>query len=126
MAERLPLTKPLKLPSALFIMAENSEDSAAEEVSTVKTSVIVILVWLVGINLLAFGMMFADKRRAKIKKQRIPEKTLFVTAALGGSIGAMAGMWAFRHKTKHKIFVYGMPAILAAQLLIVWVAVRGI
>ena len=120
MAERLPLTKPLKLPSALFIMAENSEDSAAEEVSTVKTSVIVILVWLVGINLLAFGMMYADKRRAKTKKQRIPEKTL------GGSIGAMAGMWAFRHKTKHKIFVYGMPAILAAQLLIVWVAVRGI
>ena len=126
MAERLPLTKPLKLPSALFIMAENSEDSAAEEVSTVKTSVVVILVWLAGINLLAFGMMFADKRRSKTKKQRIPEKTLFVTAALGGSIGAMAGMWAFRHKTKHKTFVYGMPAILAAQLLIVWVAVRGI
>ncbi|MBO6017351.1 MAG: DUF1294 domain-containing protein, partial [Oscillospiraceae bacterium] len=50
----------------------------------------------------------------------------FVTAALGGSIGAMAGMWLFRHKTKHKTFVYGMPAILAAQLLIVWVAVRGI
>ncbi|MBR2703425.1 MAG: DUF1294 domain-containing protein, partial [Oscillospiraceae bacterium] len=65
-------------------MAENSEDSAAEEVSTVKTSVIVILVWLAGINLLAFGMMYADKRRAKTKKQRIPEKTLFVTAALGG------------------------------------------
>ena len=107
-------------------MAENSEDSAAEEVSTVKTSVVVILVWLAGINLLAFGMMYADKRRAKTKKQRIPEKTLFVTAALGGSIGAMTGMWAFRHKTKHKTFVYGMPAILAAQLLIVWVAVRGI
>ena len=91
-----------------------------------KTSTIIILVWLAGINLLAFGMMLADKRRAKAKKQRIPEKTLFVTAALGGSIGAMLGMWALRHKTKHKTFVYGMPAILAAQLLIVWVAVRGI
>ena len=41
-------------------MAENSEDSAAEEVSTVKTSVVVILVWQAGINLLAFGMMYAD------------------------------------------------------------------
>ena len=91
-----------------------------------RTSVIIILAWLVGINLLAFGMMYADKRRAKTKRQRIPEKTLFVTAALGGSIGTMAGMWAFRHKTKHKTFVYGMPAILVAQLLIVWVAVRGI
>lgn len=91
-----------------------------------KTSTIIILAWLAGVNLLAFGMMYADKRRAKTKKTRIPEKTLFVTAALGGSIGAMAGMWAFRHKTKHKTFVYGMPAILTAQLLIVWVAVRGI
>ncbi len=91
-----------------------------------KTSTLVILIWLVGINLLAFLMMARDKSRAKGKKQRIPEKTLFVTAILGGSIGAMLGMWTFRHKTKHKTFVYGMPAILLAQLLIVWVAVRGI
>lgn len=91
-----------------------------------KTSTAVILIWLIGANLLAFLMMAEDKRRARNKKSRIPEKTLFITAALGGSIGAMLGMWAFRHKTKHKTFIYGMPAILAAQLLIVWVAVRGI
>ncbi len=91
-----------------------------------KTSTLIILIWLAGINLLAFLMMASDKRRAKGKKQRIPEKTLFVTAILGGSIGAMLGMWTFRHKTKHKTFVYGMPAILLVQLLIVWVAVRGI
>jgi len=86
----------------------------------------IILVWLAGINLLSCGMMWSDKRRAKTKKRRIPEKTLFVTAALGGSIGAIAGMWLFRHKTKHTVFVYGMPAILVAQLIIVWVAVWGI
>ena len=91
-----------------------------------KTSTVIILVWFLGINLLSFLLMYADKRRARSKKSRIPEKTLFVTAALGGSIGAMLGMWTFRHKTRHKTFVYGMPAILALQLLIVWVAVRGI
>ena len=91
-----------------------------------KTSTLIIVVWLVGINLLAFLLMYSDKRRAKSKKSRIPEKTLFVTAALGGSIGAMLGMWAFRHKTKHQTFVYGMPAILLAQLVIIWVAVKGI
>lgn len=91
-----------------------------------KTSTLIILLWLAVTNFLAFWMMGEDKRRAKNKKQRIPEKTLFVIAALGGSIGAMAGMWAFRHKTRHRIFTWGMPAILLAQLLIVWVAVRGI
>ena len=91
-----------------------------------KTSTLILLIWFVGINLVAFLMMDVDKRRAKSKKPRIPEKTLFVTAALGGSIGAMLGMWTFRHKTKHRTFVYGMPLILLAQLVIVWVAVRGI
>lgn len=91
-----------------------------------KLSTLIVLIWLLGANLLAFLMMAADKKRAKAKKRRIPEKTLFVTAALGGSIGAMLGMWAFHHKTRHQAFVYGMPAILLVQLLIVWVAVRGI
>ncbi|MBQ9662657.1 MAG: DUF1294 domain-containing protein [Oscillospiraceae bacterium] len=77
------------------------------------------------------GEIEKSKRRRKAEpvrqmKRRIPEKTLFVTAAIGGSIGAIIGMWTFRHKTQHWYFVYGMPVILLLQMLIAWVAVRGI
>lgn len=96
------------------------------------------------INLIAFGLFAVDKKRAvhngeiekakrrwkpepvRTMKRRIPEKTLFVTAAIGGSVGAMAGMWLLRHKTRHWYFVYGTPAILLLQLLIAWIAVRKI
>ena len=86
----------------------------------------IILVYFFIMSLLTCFLFAEDKRRAKRKKWRIPEKAFFVLAALGGSVGAIIGMWAFHHKTKHWYFVYGMPAILAAQLLIVWIAVRGI
>ena len=91
-----------------------------------KDMVLIIVIYAVLINLVAFTMFWMDKKRAKAKKWRIPEKTLFVCATLGGSIGAIIGMWLFRHKTKHWYFVYGMPAILAVQLLVVWIAVWGI
>ncbi len=80
-------------------------------------------IYLVFINVLAFSLMGADKAKAKRGAWRIPEKTLFLSAALGGSIGAILGMWLFRHKTKHRRFVIGMPLILALQLvlaLVVW------
>ncbi len=86
----------------------------------------IILVYFVIMSLLTFFLFAEDKRRAKRKKWRVPEKAFFVLAALGGSVGAIVGMWVFHHKTRHWYFVYGMPAILAAQLLIVWIAVRGI
>jgi uncharacterized membrane protein YsdA (DUF1294 family) len=60
--------------------------------------------------------MFNDKVRAQNRKRRIPEKTLFTAAWLGGSIGALLGMNIFRHKTKHKTFTIGIPAILVIQL----------
>lgn len=59
--------------------------------------------------------MGIDKRRAVKHAWRIPEKTLFLTAILGGSAGSIIGMQFFRHKTKHWYFRYGMPAILLAQ-----------
>ncbi len=83
----------------------------------------VLLAWLLIINLFGFIQMFADKRRAKKDKWRIPEKRLFLVAAIGGSIGSILGMQVFRHKTKHKSFVIGMPAILVAQAVlagVVW------
>ena len=75
-----------------------------------------ILIYFIIINLLAFALMGIDKRRAVRHSWRIPEKTLFLSAILGGSIGAIAGMQLFRHKTKHWYFSYGMPAIFILQV----------
>ena len=81
--------------------------------------------YLVLVNVWAFGLMWFDKRRAKKAGRRIRERTLFLSALLGGSLGACVGMRVFRHKTKHWYFVWGMPLILLAQIaLIVWVTLR--
>ena len=82
----------------------------------------VLLVWLAVINLLTFIVYGADKRRARKGKWRVPEKTLVLLPLLGGSIGALLGMRVFHHKTKHWYFVWGIPAILLAQIaLAVWI-----
>ena len=82
----------------------------------------VLLVWLAVINLLTFIVYGADKRRARKGKWRVPEKTLFLLPLLGGSIGVLLGMRVFHHKTKHWYFVWGIPAILLAQIaLAVWI-----
>ena len=78
-----------------------------------------ILWYLLLINAAAFALMLSDKRRAKKNRWRIRESTLILSAALGGSIGALAGMYTFRHKTKRIKFTAGIPAILVAQLLLV-------
>ena len=82
-----------------------------------------IAAYLVVVNLAALLMMWCDKRRAKRgSARRISEKALFLSAVLGGSVGAILGMRLFRHKTKHWYFVWGMPAILLLQLALgVWV-----
>ena len=67
------------------------------------------------LNLLGLCLMAFDKCRARRGGHRIRERTLFLVAALGGSIGCWAGMHLFRHKTKHRAFVVGIPAILAVS-----------
>jgi uncharacterized membrane protein YsdA (DUF1294 family) len=62
--------------------------------------------------------MGVDKARAKQKKWRVPEKTLFLIALLGGALGTWAGMYLYRHKTKHWSFVLGMPILFVAELLL--------
>ena len=81
------------------------------------------LAWLLIVNLVTFFLFGIDKWKAKRKEKketvrRVPEKTLFLFAALGGSIGALLGMKVWHHKTLHKSFRYGIPAILALQILI--------
>lgn len=75
------------------------------------------LIYLVIINLFGFVIMGIDKSRARKSKWRISEKTIFATALLGGSIGVKLGMQHYRHKTQHKQFVYGIPAIIIVQLI---------
>lgn len=79
---------------------------------------IVIFGYIFLINLTGFIMMGVDKRKAVKQAFRIPESTLFIIAAIGGSIGSIVGMYVFHHKTRHWQFVYGMPVILVLQLLI--------
>lgn len=74
--------------------------------------------WFVFANLLGLILMGADKSRAKRGAWRVPEKTFFFLALLGGSVGCWAGMYLFRHKTRHWYFVIGMPAILILQILL--------
>lgn len=75
-----------------------------------------LLVYFVSVNLIGFAFMGIDKYKAKKRAFRIPEATLFIVAIIGGSIGSLLGMYAFRHKTRHRSFVYGMPFILLVQL----------
>ena len=75
-----------------------------------------ILLYLALINAVAFLLMLVDKIKAKKNLWRIRESTLILSAALGGSIGALAGMYTFRHKTLHRKFTIGIPAILILQI----------
>ena len=72
--------------------------------------------YFAAVNLVAFALMGIDKQRAKKHLWRIPERTLFAAALVGGSVGALLSMYLFHHKTRHWYFVVGMPLILVAQL----------
>ena len=80
--------------------------------------IFVILIYLVVINLFGFMLMGIDKHKARKQAWRIPESTLFSIAIIGGGIGSLLGMYAFRHKTQHKSFVIGMPVIIAVHIII--------
>jgi len=78
---------------------------------------LILLIYLAAVNLFGLIIMGVDKSRAKRRKWRIPEATLFLVAIIGGSIGSILGMYLFRHKTKHWYFVVGMPVILVLQII---------
>ena len=81
-----------------------------------------LLWYLAAVNVVTFTVYGIDKSKARRGAWRIPEKTLFLLPLLGGSIGALLGMRVFHHKTKHWYFVWGIPAILLAQIaLAVWI-----
>ena len=75
-----------------------------------------ICLYLIVMNVLTFIVYGIDKQKAKRGKWRISEKTLMMLAVFGGSIGAWIGMQVFRHKTKHLLFVIGVPLIFFVEL----------
>ena len=83
-----------------------------------------ILLYLLIINAVGFLLLMVDKFKAKKNLWRIPEATLMGVAAIGGSVGALIGMYTVRHKTKHLKFTLGIPLILAVQVvLFIWIVV---
>ncbi len=89
------------------------------------TTFYLIVTYAVLINLITFGAYGWDKYKAKAGSWRIPEKTLLLLTAVGGSMGALLGMKVFHHKTMHKKFYIGVPLILVLQLLLIgWIVLR--
>ena len=79
----------------------------------------IILYYLLAVNIATFLLYGIDKYKAKKSKWRISEATLLTMAAIGGSIGAWAGMRLWHHKTMHKKFKYGIPLIIIMQIALV-------
>ena len=77
---------------------------------------ILLVLYLLVMNITGIAVMAIDKSKARHHAWRIPEKTLFLVSLLGGSLGTWAGMYIFRHKTRHWYFVAGMPAIFFIQI----------
>lgn len=82
-------------------------------------AITLIVIYFTIINCISFIVMGVDKHKARKRAWRIPESTLFVLALIGGSLGSIVGMHLFHHKTRHWYFLYGMPAILIIQVLLV-------
>lgn len=85
-----------------------------QEIFTTKN----IIIYLISINIIGFLIMWLDKRKAIKGSWRIPEKTLFIITAIGGGIGTIAGMYAFRHKTKKLNFIIGLPIITILEIIL--------
>ena len=84
-----------------------------------------LFIYLVLINAVSFLLMLVDKHKARKNLWRIPEATLMGAAASGGSLGALAGMYLVRHKTKHLKFTVGIPVLLFLHILIgMWLLIK--
>ena len=77
-----------------------------------------LLLYLLTINALGFLLMLIDKKKARKGYWRIPEVVLLGVAVIGGSFGALAGMYTFHHKTRHPRFSVGIPAIIIGQIIL--------
>jgi uncharacterized membrane protein YsdA (DUF1294 family) len=79
----------------------------------------VVIYYLILVNIVTFIVYGIDKLKARKSLWRIREAALLMLAVLGGSIGAWLGMKVWHHKTLHKKFRYGIPAIIIIQLALI-------
>ena len=102
-------------------MQSSCNEDAGSKRAEIITMIVIsyIAIYLVAINLAGFIAFGIDKSKARRNKWRIPEATLFLFAIFGGSIGCLAAMHIFRHKTQKSTFYIGIPAILGVQLLVI-------
>jgi uncharacterized membrane protein YsdA (DUF1294 family) len=84
---------------------------------------IALFIYLFFINAINFFVMGHDKKQAKRGRRRIPEKRFFTFAVFGGALGGWLGILTWRHKTKHLSFTLGFPALLAVNILCVYLLV---
>lgn len=84
----------------------------------------ILITYFIIINLITFAVFGIDKLKAVKDKWRIPEKVLFLLSIIGGSAGAILGMYTFRHKTKKPAFKFGIPAILIVQIVLLYFIMR--
>ena len=79
---------------------------------------VVSIIYMVVMNIVGFLVMGADKMKARKHRRRVPERNIFIISIISGSVGVLAGMYTFRHKTRHMKFVIGIPVIIAAQIIV--------
>ncbi|MNI75462.1 hypothetical protein D3C73_1316160 [compost metagenome] len=77
-----------------------------------------VLIWFVLINIIAYVVMSEDKNKARARRERVPEKTLFLLAFMGGALGILIAMYRKRHKTRHTSFRIGIPLLLLLNILL--------
>lgn len=78
-----------------------------------------IIAYLLMVNVCGFALCGLDKNKARKGQWRVPERRFFIIAFLGGGPGVLAGMYGFRHKTLHRSFTLGIPAIIIAECIII-------
>ncbi|MFD1773609.1 DUF1294 domain-containing protein [Paenibacillus rhizophilus] len=77
----------------------------------------IVAIWFAIINIIGYIVMSEDKDKARGRRERVPEKTLFLLAAIGGALGVMTAMYRRRHKTRHLSFVIGIPVLVLLNVL---------
>lgn len=84
-----------------------------------------VIPWLAVISIISVALTVYDKYASKHRRRsRIPERLLFLSALLGGSIAMYLTMLLIRHKTKHKRFMFGIPAVILLQYSVLWYCMR--
>ncbi|WP_238653877.1 MULTISPECIES: DUF1294 domain-containing protein [Paenibacillus] len=78
----------------------------------------VVVLWFLIINVIGYVVMSEDKDRARKRRDRVPEKTLFLLAFMGGALGVLIAMYRRRHKTRHTSFRLGIPLLLLLNMLL--------